>query len=130
MRLNHIGYITDQMEDTKEGFVRLGYTPDSVVEFEAHKCKICFLYKEGDITVELVEPHENNKSLRKLIKNGGTPYHVCYEVEDIHQSINDLTKDGGYLPLSEPIAAPAFNGRLICYLWSRETGYIELVSGS
>lgn len=94
MKLDHIGYITDQIDETKEGFVRLGYAPESVVDFEAHKCKICFLRKEGETTVELVEPYEDNKSLRKLLKNGVTPYHVCYEVENIHQSINTLTGGG------------------------------------
>lgn len=94
MKLDHIGYITDKIDETKEGFVRLGYVPESVVDFEAHKCKICFLRKEGETTVELVEPYEENKSLRKLLKNGVTPYHVCYEVEDIHQSINTLTGGG------------------------------------
>lgn len=126
MKLDHIGYITDQIDETKNSFVRLGYVPDPIVDFEAYKCKICFLRKEGETTVELVEPYEDNKSLRKLLKNGITPYHICYEVEDIHQSIKDL--NGGYIPLSEPVAAPAFKGRLMCYLWSRETGYIELVN--
>ena len=90
MKLDHIGYITDQIDETKNSFVRLGYVPDSIVDFEAHKCKICFLRKEGETTVELVEPYEDNKSLRKLLKNGVTPYHVCYKVKDIHQSIKDL----------------------------------------
>lgn len=96
MKLDHIGYITDQIDETKDSFVRLGYVSDSIVDFEAHKCKICFLRKEGETTVELVEPYEDNKSLRKLLKNGVTPYHVCYEVEDIHQSIKDLNGGGVY----------------------------------
>jgi methylmalonyl-CoA/ethylmalonyl-CoA epimerase len=128
MKLDHIGYLTDQMDDSREAFVRLGYVSEAVVDFPAHKSKVCFLRKEGETTVELVEPYEENKSLRKLLKNGVTPYHVCYEVEDIEKSVSDLT--GGYFALSQPVPAPAFDGRLICYLWSRETGYIELVSGS
>ena len=129
MKLDHIGYITDQLEETKKSFLQLGYVSESVVDFEAHKSKVCFLRKEGETTVEIVEPYENNKSLRKLLKNGVTPYHLCYEVENINESISTLT-GGGYISLSEPLPAPAFNGRLICYLWSREAGFIELVSGS
>ena len=63
------------------------------------------------------------------MKNGVTPYHVCYEVEDIEKACNDLV-EGEYFQLSKPVLAPAFGNRLICYLWGRETGYIELVSGS
>ena len=98
MKLDHIGYITDQIEDTRNGFLRLGYTPDSIVDFEAHKCKVCFLRKEKETTVELVEPYEDNKSLRKLLKNGVTPYHVCYEVENIEDTIKEyLETNGMYL---------------------------------
>ena len=127
MKLNHIGYITDRMEDTKNGFLRLGYTSESTVDFEAHKCKVCFLRKEGETTVELVEPYEDNKSLRKLLKNGVTPYHVCYEVENIEDTIKEYSETNGYVPLSAPLPAPAFNNRKICYMWSREIGYVEFV---
>lgn len=90
MKLDHIGYITDKIEETKESFLCLGYVSESVVDFEAHKTKVCFLRKEGETTVELVEPYETNKSLRKLLKNGVTPYHLCYEVENINKSISSL----------------------------------------
>lgn len=127
MKLNHIGYITDQIEETKNGFLQLGYVSEPIVDFEAHKCKICFLRKEGETSIELVEPYEDNKNLRRLLKNGVTPYHICYEVEDIDNTINYLSSSG-YVPLSHPVPAPAFGNRLICYLQSRENGYIELVS--
>ena len=128
MRLDHVGYITEQIEDTLQEFLNLGYTPESIVDFAAHQCKVCLLRKEGETAVELVQPYESNKSLRRLLKNGVSPYHVCYEVEDIYQRVTELTiGSGGYLPLSPPVAAPAFGDRQICYLWSRETGYIELL---
>lgn len=113
MKLDHIGYITDQIEDTKNAFLRLGYTSETIIDFEAHKCKVCFLRKEGETTVELVEPYEANKSLQKLLKNGVTPYHVCYEVEDIVRTIKEYSENG-YVPLSTPLPAPAFNNREIC----------------
>lgn len=126
MKLDHIGYITDQIEDSQKAFLSLGYTPEPIVDFEAHKCKVCFLRKEGETTVELVEPYEDNKSLRRLLKNGVTPYHLCYEVDDIEATCDEMIKNG-YLQLSKPLPAPAFGNRLICYLTSMETGYIELV---
>lgn len=94
MKLDHVGYITDSIEDTKKSFLSLGYVSGQLVDFEAHKCKICFLYKEGETNVELVEPYEDNKSLRKLLKNGVTPYHLCYEVQDIEKACADLTGGG------------------------------------
>lgn len=125
MKLDHIGYITDQLEETKNCFLSLGYSAEEAVDFEAHKCKICFLHR-GGVTIELVEPYEGNKSLRKLLKNGVTPYHICYEVEHIGEAVKEFEQKG-FVPLSKPLPAPAFNGRKICYLWSREIGYIEIV---
>lgn len=126
MRLDHIGYITDQLEETKTSFLSLGYTAEETVDFEAHKCRICFLRKDGETAIELVEPYEGNKSLCKLLKNGVTPYHICYEVGNINEAIKELEQKG-FVSLSKPLPAPAFDGREICYLWSREMGYIELV---
>lgn len=127
MKLNHVGYITDSILDTTATFQALGYTSEPIVDFLAHRCHITFLHKPDEPTIELVEPYEDNKSLRKLLKNGVTPYHLCYEVHDIHQACDELI-DQGYLQLSKPLAAPAFGNRLICYLWHRTTGYLELLS--
>ena len=62
MKLDHIGYIMDQIEDTKDGFLYLGYSSEPIVDFEAHKCKVCFLRKEGETTVELVNPTRTTKA--------------------------------------------------------------------
>lgn len=129
MKLDHIGYITNCIEKTRDSFTNLGYISESIVEFETMKCKVCFLRKEGDTTIELVEPYEDNKSLCKLLKNGVTPYHLCYEVENIYKVCSEMNGNGYFL-LSEPLPAPAFKNRLICYLWSRKTGFIELVNNS
>ena len=85
MKLHHIGYLTDSIEESRSGFLLLGYAAGETTDFPAHKCKICMLYKEGG---------------------------------------------GGYFLLSKPVPAPAFQDKLICYLWSRTTGFIELVNGS
>jgi len=127
MNLDHIGYVTDSIEDASATFQALGYTPEPVVDFPAHRCHISFLHKQDEHNIELVEPYEDNKSLRKLLKNGTTPYHLCYEVQDIHQACEELVSQD-YLQLSQPLPAPAFDNRLICYLWHRTIGYIELLS--
>ena len=129
MKLHHIGYLTDSIEESRSGFLLLGYVAGETTDFPAHKCKICMLYKEGEITIELVEPYQDNKSLRKQMQNGVTPYHICYEVHNIDRQIDTLI-GGGYFLLSKPVPAPAFQDKLICYLWSRATGFIELVNGS
>jgi len=129
MKLNHIGYITDSLSNTVEVFTSMGYQPTSIVEFPAHKCRLCFVKKMGEIPIEIVEPYEDNKSLRRLSHNGVFPYHLCYEVDNIQMKCEEF-RNSGFIALSSPVSAPAFNNRLICYLWSRNLGYIELLDGS
>ena len=127
MKLNHIGYVVKNLGATGSAFQKLGYSCEAPVDFPAHKCRVCFLRKDNEIPVELVEPYPENKSLARLATNEAAPYHLCYEVEDIDAECARLA-DEGYLALSEPLPAPAFGGRKICYLWSRELGYMELLN--
>lgn len=53
MKFGHIGYIIDQLEETKASPLRLGYTLS----------KVCFLRKKGETI------------LRDFLKNGVTPFH-------------------------------------------------------
>jgi methylmalonyl-CoA/ethylmalonyl-CoA epimerase len=127
MKLDHIGYLTNDIDETAGAFVALGYEKHETFDFEAQKCSVCFLTKENETKIELVKPYEENKSLfRVLKKTGVAPYHVCYEVDDLDKELEKPEYER-FVPLFAPVAAPAFNNRKICYLWSRELGYIELV---
>lgn len=125
--LEHVGYLTDDIVKTAEAFRFLGYQYDDIVDDDTQRTRICFLSKPGETNIELVEPFEDNKTMQKLLKRGVTPYHTCYEVDDIHAAYEEML-DNDFTPLFKPVAAPAFNGRLICYFWKGETGFIELVN--
>lgn len=125
--MDHIGYLTDSIEATAEAFALLGYSREDVVDDDTQKTRICFLRKEHEPTIELVEPYEDNKTMQKMLKKGVTPYHTCYQVEDM-ASAHALLIDKGFTPLFTPVEAPAFNNRLICYFWRSDIGLVELVS--
>ncbi len=113
--LDHIGYPTGSIPKTSKVFEILGCTAGNTINDDAQQTKICFLRKEGVPTIELVEPYESNKTMQKMLtKSGVTPYHICYEVEDIEIEFDELIAKN-WTPLFKPVEAPAFDNRKICY---------------
>ena len=124
--IEHIGYITKCIEKTAETFKVFGYVAGNIVDDDTQKTRICFLRKEGEVSIELVEPYPDNATMLKMLKKGTTPYHTCYTVPDI-QTVYEQLKNLGFTPLFSPVAAPAFDNRLICYFWKNDIGFIEVV---
>ena len=128
-RFHHIGYVTDSIMDTAACYAALGYQPSPVIEDKIQRVYICFLTKKNFPRIELVEPVDEKSSLYKLFKsNGVAPYHVCYEVDNIDEAADEMIDIKGYTLLFRPVEAIALDNRMICYLYRKETGYIELVN--
>jgi methylmalonyl-CoA/ethylmalonyl-CoA epimerase len=87
---------------------------------------VCFLSRgEGDSALELIAPLGPDSPIDRILKKGGGPYHICYQVPDINLAVADLTSKGSML-LSGPVPAVAFEMREIAWLMT-EAGLIELV---
>ena len=127
-KIDHIGWLTDNIEETTKVFSVLGYSLSSeIVNDDTQRCRICFISRPNEVRIELVEPYEDNKTMQRMLKKQGCgPYHTCHIVDDIDASYNELvSKD--FLPLFQPVAAPAFDNRRICYFFKQEIGYYEIV---
>lgn len=124
--VEHIGYVTKDIEKTADTFKVFGYQAEPIVNDDTQKTKICFLRKAGEVNIELVEPYPDNATMQKMLKKGAIPYHTCYTVGNIQQAYDQL-KDLGFTPLFSPVAAPAFDNRLICYFWKNDIGLVEVV---
>lgn len=127
-KIDHIGWLTDNIEETSKVFSVLNYSLSSeIVNDDTQRCRICFISKPDEVRVELVEPYEDNKTMQRMLKKQGCgPYHTCHIVDDIDAAYNTLVSED-FLPLFPPIAAPAFENRRICYFFKREIGYYEIV---
>lgn len=128
--VNHVGYAVRDIPKTAQIYINAGWELSPVFEEEIQRTKIAFLSKEGFPTIELVAPLiEGEKSPvdNFLQKIGSTTYHICYDVDDIEEAVEDLF-DEGFKPLFEPVASVAMDGHQICYLYHVDVGLIELVS--
>ena len=126
--IDHIGYAVRDILITAKPYIEAGWTLSELIEEKVQNTKIAFLNKEGFPTLELVSPLDDTKSPvdNILKKNGVSTYHICYDVDDIEQAVEDLY-DEGFKPLFMPVESIAMNNRKICYLHHLYIGLIEIV---
>ena len=127
-KLDHIGYAVRDIKETAQIYINGGWALSEIFEEKVQNASIAFLTKEGFPTIELVAPLEGKSPVDTFLQKVGiTPYHLCYEVEDIDEAVEDLY-DEGFKPLFMPVESVAMDNKKICYLFNAKTGYIELVS--
>ena len=77
--------------------------------------------------IELIQPTSKESVVASFAKKiGNSPYHICYETQNINQSIEKLTEDG-YVLIHQPEKAIAIRNKKVAFLMSGEIGIIELV---
>ena len=113
------------------GFRGLGWKWDGeIIDDSSRGVTLAFLRRyDSDEMIELVSP-VNEKSpvshTLNTMKNVATPYHICYEVDDIEKTV-EILKGRKYTLTDKPKPAVAFDGRRVAFMLSREAGLIELL---
>lgn len=124
---HHIGIATNSIDLTTPYYLEAGYMITEKIYDPLQKVNICFLCKEGNPYLELIEPASKESPINNvLLKSGVTPYHICYGVTNIYDAIESLKKKK-YILLGKPIIALALDKRLICFLFNKDVGLIELI---
>ena len=94
--IHHLGYLTGDINNTAKAFELLGYSAGATIADDTQQTHICFLHKEGETTIELVQPYDGKKTRQRMLaKRGVTPYHLCYEVDDVEQEYEYLISKTG-----------------------------------
>lgn len=127
MKIHHIGYLVSDMLGAIRQFESLGGTLESGIVFDEDRMVDIAFIQMDTYLVELVLPHEGSvavgKALRKL-KN--TPYHLCFECDDMDCTIQNLVSDG-CMVVEEPKRAVAIQCKRVAFLYSAVIGLFELV---
>ena len=127
LTFHHIGIACRDIAKTQAFYLGQGYTASPVVEDPLQHVRISFLEKEGAPRIELLEPLDDQSPVaRTLATSGVSPYHMCYEVEDIEAAVNHL-RGQRFLLANGPVPACAMDDRRIAFLFQKNTGLIELV---
>lgn len=129
--INHLGYACRDIEEVAKLYIEAGWTMSQIFEEKTQNTKIAFLNKSGFNTIELVSPLNETKSPvdRFIERNGVSLYHICYDVDDIDDSVEALY-DEGFMPLFMPVESIAMDNHRICYLFHGNIGLIEIVENN
>jgi len=124
---HHIGIACRNIDKTAEVYSALGYSKGETVFDPLQNINICFLNHPAMPLVELLSPvDENSPVVQILDKNGVTPYHTCYVVENLEDAIKAF-KRRRYVIVSKPKEACAIENRRVAFLYNTDMGLIELV---
>ncbi|MGD0280133.1 MAG: VOC family protein [Smithella sp.] len=123
MIFHHIGIACIDIEKEKADIEKLHkVVKKSEVIFDKNqKASLCLLELEGGFKIELISGEPVTNILKKNIKY----YHLCYEVNNIDESIRDLIKNGAIL-ISDSKQAEIFNNKKVAFLYV-SYGLIELL---
>lgn len=118
LRFDHIGMAVRSIRDAAGAAVE-------IIEDPVQRVSVAFV-DMGGVRVELVEPLGAESPVRNSLDKGHTLLHVCFGVADLDQAIAAGRRHGMHR-LTAPVAAPAFDGRRIVWLFNKQFGLIELV---
>jgi methylmalonyl-CoA/ethylmalonyl-CoA epimerase len=119
-RIDHIAIVVEDIEAALQ-FWRdaLGLEVDQVQDISDQKSTVAFLpVGEGD--VELVKPTTDDSGIaRYLEKRGPGMHHICFEVEDIEATLEQLKGKGVRLINDTPLAGSA--GKKLAFIHPEST---------
>lgn len=128
MVIDHIGIVVKSIE---EG-VRLwkdmfGYEQvTGPVINTRQKVKVTFLKKPNSIDIKLIEPTSDSSSVFQLSRRGGGLHHICFQCEDLHRGLEQLTAKGARI-LTMPEPGEAFGNENISFIFAGQGLNIELI---
>ena len=130
-QLDHIGIAVKSITDALSLYRdTLGIEVGDSEEVQSQKVKVQFL-ETGQTRTELLEASSDDSPIAHFIsKRGEGLHHIAYRVENLQQSMNQLTAAGCRLIYPDP--RPGSHGTLINFIHPTSSGgiLIELVEYS
>ena len=130
IKVHHIGYAVKDISKSFEMFLNLGYKVEKpIIEDKKRKVKIAFVKNNGYL-IELISPLHNDSPIKNYLdKIGNTPYHICYETDEIDITIAGLRKQR-YFVIEKPSEAVALDNQRVAFLYHPNYGLVELLETS
>lgn len=127
LRFNHIGVAVYDFDAVIPFYLSQGYRKVCCVYDPEQNVEVCVLSHESAPIIELLAPHDSKSPINNILnKAGATPYHICYNVEDLGTAVKAL-KDRGFMLVTRPKVSNAFQNRKVCFLINRSVGLVELM---
>jgi len=114
LKLHHIGIVVSNIQKSL-GEIGNFLQFDTISEpalIGSQKVNVCFL-KTGDCHLEFIEPAEKDSPISNFVEKGGGLHHLCFEVEDIHVTLDKMIKNGARMVVEPTLG---FENRTIAFL--------------
>lgn len=123
MKMHHIGIACNNIEKAIEDFKKYhNIIWKSDIETDhLQNAKVCMVKTDLGLDFEFI----SGEQVARIVKKGISYYHVCYEVENLESTVEELLAKGGIM-ISEPKPAILFNNKRVAFLYV-SYGMIELV---
>ena len=92
---------------------------------QTQKVSLAFVDLNG-VRIELLEPLGDSSPIAKNLREGVKLLHLCYEVADLEEAIEEC-RAAGFHRLTRPVPAPIFENRRIAWVFSKQYGLFELL---
>jgi len=126
MRFHHVAMAATDIEDTLLALSVPGpVTPLTDVVFDPEQGVRLQLVDVGGLQMELVED-AGDGPVAGWLNRGFKLYHICYEVDDLDQALEDARQNGSVV-VSYPKPAVLFDGRRVAFAMDRIRGLVEFL---
>ena len=129
VRLHHLGVAVPSLPEALASYEALfGYRARGApVHDPLQRVMVCFLESAASgPLLELVAPAGGDSPATRMLAHGIGAYHVCYETDDLDESVA-LGRAHGCIVTGMPMPAAAFEGRRIAWLFTPTKQLVELV---
>lgn len=117
-RIAHLGVAVQDLDAALAFFT--GRLPLELIHTEDYQgMKIGFI-PVGDSSIELLQDVSGSSAIRKYLdKNGEGIHHIAFEVDDIHQAVEELKAKG--IKLIDETPRPGAHGMSIAFMHPKAT---------
>ena len=114
MKIHHIGIVVDNIQNSLGEFSKFIKFDEITIPtlVGSQKVNVCFM-KIGELRIEFIESINDESPVKKALEKGGGFNHICFEVDNLLEKINEIVEKGGRLIVS-PVEG--FEGRQIAFV--------------
>jgi len=127
-KIDHVALAVNAVDDAVARFLTLLGLAPGHREVVADQKVDAAMIAVGESCVEIIAPVEGNESLRRFLERRGPGlHHLCLEVEDLPEALDELARAGA--ELIDPRPRFGARGRRIAFVHPRALGgmLLELV---
>ena len=101
MKIHHIGIVVNNIQESLGEFSKFVKFDETSIPtlVGSQKVNVCFI-KIGELRIEFIEPIGNESPVKRALEKGGGFNHICFEVDNLSETINEIVEKGGRLVVS------------------------------